>query len=307
MKNFVRFKTLVPLTLLVLLPLACTQTYSVNPVSPSAGANATNTPGGPGPSPTFTYTPGGPVPTATFTPVVPTATHTPNPTSTFTPSGGTPTYSPTPSGTFTPPMGLWVVGAYVDALENLSISGISYSVTLNGVTVDISVNHNAETTDGVTFITPLNGSIPVTYTATANMGTYSYAEYTTAVSWVYVVNDSYSLAVSSSLGTATASVNAPGDITIASNGSTASAVYPGTYQAAVVESASTGVTTYVSPTGTSVGSPYTYPSSAYPYSSPATYYTAYSAGVTDFSVTGPNVAAGSAWVGDQVVVDTTNR
>ncbi len=52
-----------------------------------------------------------------------------------------------------------------------------------------------------------------------------------------------------------------------------------------------------------MGSPFTYPLSAYP--APAgtgTYGVAYNAAVTDINVAGPNVAVGSAWVGDEVAL-----
>ncbi len=347
MENRYKLRALWIIAVLSLAPIACEKSYVTAPISASLALTPTPTnmsgfTSTPTFSPTFTFTstatnPGGATSTpSSFTPTytstfsytptftftysnTPTDTSSSTPTntsllstSTFTftktatPVPGTPTFTPTPIGT----MGLMVVGIFLEDLTNVSISGYSYSVTATTCTVYISTNLIPDTTAAVTLITPLNGSIPVTYTANTTYSGVSVAEYVAASdSFTYVPNSPYSLYAVTSLGTAAATVNAPGNITIAANGSTASAVYPGNYDSAVVEEISpAAVTTYQSPTGTSVGSPFTYPVSAYP--APAgtgTYGVAYNAAVTDIIVAGPSIAVGSAWIGDEVDLTTLTR
>jgi len=212
-----------------------------------------------------------------------------------------PTYTynfpPTPTPQYAkPPMGLWVVGSFAGSLMDYN-NGSGPSTLVNTLFV-LSVNQNAETTDGVTLITP-GGSIPASYLFTLNFGTYSMAEYAAYTQYSYVPNGAYSMSVSTSIGTATASMNAPGAISFEATGASVTATYAGNYDSGVVTRIyPSAVTTYVSP-NSSIGSPFVYPLTAYSSPSfPATFGTAYSAAITDSSVAGG--AAGSAFVGTEI-------
>ncbi len=295
-------RTLWIIAVLSLAPIACQKSYVLAPVSPLS-LTPTPTSNVPVATATFTTTSNVSSPTPTSTGLIPTSTFTITPTLV----SGTPTFTPTPT-TFVPPTGLWVVGIFLESVDNIAFEGVTETATTTDCEVYISTNLTPDTTAAVTLITPLNGSVPVTYTANTTYSGVSVAEYVAAAnSFTYVPNSPYSLYAVTSLGSAAATVNAPGDITIAADGSMASAVYPGNYDSAVVEEISpAAVTTYQSPTGTSVGSPFTYPTSAYP--APAgtgTYGVAYNAAVTDTSVT--SAAVGSAWVGDEVDLITVTR
>lgn len=197
-----------------------------------------------------------------------------------------------------------MVAAFAGDIENLS--GFPVPVTLTNNLVEISVNRAAEDTASVTLITPVEGSIPLTWSTDVNMGSYVISQFNSAAQFTYVPNGVYSISVSCSLGTASSTMNAPGQITFNSNGSSVTATYPGNYDSAQVQETSPSpVTTYISATGVNVGSPFSYPGSAYA-SAPATYVATYSAALTVFSFTGTGSATGS-FVGDQVNLSSFTR
>jgi hypothetical protein len=159
----------------------------------------------------------------------------------------------------TPGSGLWIVGA-----------AVGYSDTYSGTTINeglaevsLAVNDNPETTDAVWITTP-TGPVSLPYEASVTYSSYKFSIYTGTIT--YTAGGNYGMSVTTSLGTATASLNSvPGNIIFSSNGASVTAANPGTYDAAAVveESPSPGAT-YTSTSGTSVGSPFTFPSSAFP-------------------------------------------
>jgi hypothetical protein len=99
--------------------------------------------------------------------------------------------------------------------------GIGTAQVLN---LTVAVNSLPYTTAGVTLNTP-GGSVPMTFSSSSS----TYSLYTAASAWTYVPNGVYTLNISTSLGSASASVTAPGGITHAADGSRSSWLYPGTY------------------------------------------------------------------------------
>ena len=273
--------------------------------TPSPTVTSTSTPTN---SPTLTLT-RTPSDTATVSPTsTPSATATHSPTKTNSPTiTSTPTITPTLTP---PPLGLWVGGGFQSSysLSFSSCSPVTITSNITAMSVAISDNQAAVSTDAVTFITPY-GSIPVTYSSSVTYGTFSQAYYNTTAPWTYTPNASYSLTVVGSAGTASVTLTAPGNLTLAPDGSSASAVYPGNLDTAFVWQFCPWppVTTYSSPQGSSVGSPFTYPSSAYPAPTPETYLTSYSAGVSTPIASGTNLAAGSYWFGIQGAAITVVR
>jgi hypothetical protein len=130
--------------------------------------------------------------------------------------------------------------------------------------IAISVNRNTETTATMSLTTPLNGTIPLTYAQSADFGSYSVSEYGTFTQFTWVPNATYSVAMTTSLGTAYCSVVAPGNITFSANGASVTAGYPGDFHSGAVSRMSPSpASTYQSPVGVNIGSPFTYPGSAY--------------------------------------------
>lgn len=314
-----RFKFLSSIVMIFILTVWIQACIPTSPVSPPF------TPPNPMPkgpqSPTATFTPSFTntvcvlcTPTFTSTPTLTrTPTNTPGPgtpsntpTRTFTPSPtnttavGTPTFTPTVNATWPPiPMGLYVTAVFTSADMEV-IPG--FSVTINAVSAFLSINQAGYAGAAITLTTP-SGNIPVTWAQDINTGTYVMSQYINGgfPAFNYVPNGLYSISITNTpLGTAYASMNAPGQITFDATGSTAQAAYPGNYdQAQVMRNSPAPVTTFISPAGVNVGSPYTYPLSAYNSPSyPATFATTYAAALTIYSFTGTGSATG-AFVGNQ--------
>jgi hypothetical protein len=156
--------------------------------------------------------------------------------------------------------------------------------------------------------TPLNGTLPVTYIQSMNMGTYTVSQYATSAQYVYVPNGVYSMAMTTSLGTAYSTMNAPGLITYNANGSSVTATYPGNYHSANVTRLSPApAVTYDSGPNNDVGNPFNYPATAYNSPSyPAQFTTSFNAAMTVTSFTGTANATG-AFVGTQVLMKMFTR
>jgi hypothetical protein len=199
-----------------------------------------------------------------------------------------------------PGSGLWVVGAVVGD-ETIS-SGTTFLLGLSLVT--LSVNNHVETTDHVV-ITPPSASAPVTltYTQSITYSGYAFSQYAGSVT--YVPGGNYSMAVSTSLGTANSSLaSMPGGVVFYNNGGAVSAVYPGTYNAGVVEETNpTFALTYQSTS--SISDPFSFPSSAYG-SSPATYSSTYCTAGLNTTFSGTASATG-VFVGSGLTVQTFTR
>jgi len=258
---------------LALLPSACTKSYSLGPLAPLP------------PTPTFTNTP-----CAFCTPTF-TATATPTKTATPTPSD-TPTATPTYTTTVTVPMGLYVTGQF----EGMG-KGLGAAALANAPLVSISVNHNAETTAAVFFNTPNEGAMPLSFFGSTNYGTYTASSYTFPLpppTYTYIPNGVYFVTMTTSLGTASITVTAPGGIQFSADGSSVTCAYPGNQNVAEVERVSPGFAiTYYTPTGTNEVTPLVFPPSAYYASStPATFASMYTAGTTVTSFAGTAPATG---------------
>jgi len=201
----------------------------------------------------------------------------------------TPNLTPTSTPTVTIPMGLWVGGSFSRSYSDMSLLGIG---TFSPVTIlfSLSINHTAETTDAVTLTTPIEGAIAVPYWQNVTLGGVPVAQYASAAMFTYVPNATYSMSVSSSLGTVTSSISAPGGMTFNSNAASVTAAYPGIYDFGIISSYPSLTTVYSSYPGPSVGSPFTFPVTAY--SSPGTFYNSYAAAATVTSFSGP-AAVGS--------------
>ena len=172
--------------------------------------------------------------------------------------------------------------------------------TLVNTLITLSINHTAETTDGVTLTTPIEGAVPCTFTQAATLGGIPMAQYGTAYQYTYVPNGTYSLTVATSIGTVSSTMSAPGAISFDSSGVTATAVYPGNYDSAICTRIYPAPATTFNSGTTTVGSPFVFPPSTYSSpSNPATFGTTYSAAQTVLSFTGP-AAVGCAFVGDAV-------
>jgi hypothetical protein len=288
--NVKKFHLLIGFALMFMVliwPLACTKKFAVSlpsiPAIPTATFTVTDTPCS-GCTPTFT----------------PTTTDTRTPTKTATPTNTVfvpPTLTPTPNPTTTIPMGLFIAASFVGSLTD---TGLGYPVTSVLTLVTISVNRASETTATMSLTTPSNGVIPLTYLQSSSLGTYDVSQYGSYTQYDYVPNGLYSFAATTSLGTAYASLNAPGGISYNTNGTSVTATYPGNLdQAGVSRIYPAPVSTYTSPSGVNLGSPFTYPTLAYDSPSyPATFGTFYSASdsVTVFTGTG---GAFGALVGEE--------
>jgi hypothetical protein len=229
-----------------LIPLACQKNYHVDPLPPK------NTPT-PYLSPTRT-----PTPTITIS-----YTRTFTPSITFS-STRTFTRTPTPIPTSTPlPNGIVVAGVFDRSIFDL---GIAAPVTANAIVVALIVNTLPESTAGVTLTGP-GVTVPVPYSGVTVIGGHTYALYQTAASWNYQPGQIYDLTVSTSIGTASGSALAPGDITVAPNGLQTSWAVEGNHDYFMVQQQPSALITYqVSP---DVNSPQSIPVTAY--SAPTTY------------------------------------
>jgi len=165
----------------------------------------------------------------------------------------TPFITPTPNASFTPPPGLFC-GA-----------GISDS----HVDLILSINGAPETTAAVTLNTPGGpiGLVSSTPSSTDFLAHY----FNPAGSITYQPGWAYTLTVQTSVGSAAATVTAPGGLAIAPDGSSASWAYEGNYDFIyVLDSNITVPFTYDSLKLTSdLASPATIPATAYPH--PGTY------------------------------------
>jgi hypothetical protein len=183
------------------------------------------------------------IPTAT-----PSPTATPFPTSTGTPyptPHATPSYAP-------PPTGIYVYGL------------VQVSSNMMNFTVDLSVNGAPEATDTVNLITP-SGSIPAAFQANSSNLSQYYSGWVTAAG-NYQFGGTYVLSVSTSLGAASATLTAPGPVSIATDGSSAAWTQDGNEDYVwVQESLSPFTVTYQSyAISEDVDSPSSIPASAYP-------------------------------------------
>lgn len=258
--------------------------------SPAPTATITNTPcmiaGTPCTS-TFTFTPSfTPTLTGTFTPTLtptttatstitntptrtpsrtptgtPTTTYTPSPTPTITntpPITNTPTATPSFTPTATIPAGIFVQGGVGDS--NGSYVGFAL----------LQVNHAAETSDAVTINTPA-GSYAAPFASTI-AGGYALYQVILSPSDYQVGSSSYSMSVSTSIGTATSgSVTAPGNFSLNSGGTTLTWSTEGNLDSVLIKNGA--VTTYDSSSavGPDIDSPFAIPASAYPSSGGVTY------------------------------------
>ncbi len=208
----------------------------------------------------------------TITPAV-TSDPTPIPTNTWT---NTPTSDPTPMATQTVS---WVPTFYhtgtPTVTPNPSGIYINGGVWQTGPTsayasVQLQVNGVAETTASGTVSGP-GGTFPLVYG-----GTYQgFAQYNLPVSLTsmgaYVAGQTYSVSLTTSLGTVTASAMAPGgNIAVTPDGSTLSWDYNGTNDSLYVMNGTYGYTYDSSGYYANATSPFTIPSWAYP--GPGTYY-----------------------------------
>ena len=196
------------------------------------------------------------------------------------------------------PMGNYVLGTIVGLVSDYGSGPVT---SFGGSMVLIACNQQAVTDATVVFTAP-SGAVTLPYLYSMTYLGYSEAEYAAlSPTWSYVPGTSYSLSVSDSLGTVSASIPAPGGITwsgLITSTLTATAAYKGNYDSASVQETSpTGSLTYNSNT-TNVGSPFNFPGSAFSAAAPATFTASYSASTTQTSFTG-SPATGSAFIWSQ--------
>jgi len=173
------------------------------------------------PTPTRTITPSGPPPTATLTRTgTPSATFTPTPTLT-----GSPIWTATPTATAynTPFLGGATPGIF---WSYSAVLGSGTNGTVGNATLMMAVNLAAETTAGVTLTTSL-GDVPLTYVGSSNYGSYQLAQFS-AAPFTYQPGDTYTMTTVTSIGAATAVLQAPGGgVSLTADGKTATWAYDG--------------------------------------------------------------------------------
>jgi hypothetical protein len=141
------------------------------------------------------------------------------------------TISPTPGP---PSTGIYWLGANVT--NNFQFAGFVSQATTFQCDIFMILNGMPESTCGVTVTGP-NGSAPVTYidTFAIVMEPQIYANYGTNITaFSYQVGATYTLTTTTSIGTATASMVAPGNFIVASNGSQVTWITPGNYNGVFV-------------------------------------------------------------------------
>ena len=183
----------------------------------------------------------------------------------------TPHSSPTYMAT--PPMGIvW------DPALIMNVNGAVFS------SLYLSVNGVLEATAGVTLTTP-SGNVPYTFIA-GGSGRGSYAYYGNSVTFVYQAGQPYTLTTVTSIGTATATVIAPGgNFTLAPDDSWISWLVEGNEDFVRVMNLAMLGFTYDSETITAdIDSVFSIPPSAYP--SPGNYQLTFHAQTSNYSVTG---------------------
>jgi hypothetical protein len=152
--------------------------------------------------------------------VVPLSAPTNTPTVTSTPTS-TPTCAITP----VPYTGAAPTGIFWDFA---SVSGnLNYGTS--GASVQLSVNGYQETTAGVTLTGSDSTSAPMTYSGPITMGSSTYSNYLTNA-FTYTAGVTYTLTTATSIGTASASLPAPGNFTFAPDGSYVSWTTDATYE-----------------------------------------------------------------------------
>ena len=169
---------------------------------------------------------------------------TPTPTATLATATPTPTAG-IPNGIF------WDPGS---VYQHVLAPGEFASVSLS-----LAVNKRPETTAIVTLAGPGGASDTIPYSSTITLGGFSYAFYFSADLHVpYVAGAAYTLTSVTSIGTAAATFTAPGDITIAGDGSQVSWAYDGDSEQIAVVSPSQYDSGFSNKT-----SPFTIPVDAY--------------------------------------------
>jgi hypothetical protein len=147
---------------------------------------------------------------------------------------------------------------------------LGYTSTV--VDVYFSVNGSAESTDQV-YLTSATGSTLIPYAESITIGGQPYAHYSQTASpsntLSYVPGGSYTLSTVTSVGTARATLTAPGNITQNSNGGSTSWTVEGTNDRVYVETSGYSGTYDSLNTQADVHSPFWVPSTAYP--NPGTY------------------------------------
>ncbi len=273
MRNKLIYFALMNITLLGLLA-ACSR--PLNPARPALAPNPTDTPTSTStPSVIFSFTPTGtstPTATPSLTPTnIFTFTPSPTATSTFTAtstSTSTTTFSPTPTVTG----GIEATGICPTYLL-LTTNGSNSSDQLSNFTLILEVNGLPETTDGVTLVTP-EGNISVPFVGlrccgVPNMSGNNSADYSidlSALNRPYDGGSTYSVIITTSIGTVTSSMIAPGgNVSVSSDGVTVT--WNGNSNFNVISNSSNVYSglpyvSYTSPAG--VTSPFIFPASAYP-------------------------------------------
>ncbi len=218
-----KFLALFAFLFLLILGASCQKTYTVSPLSPGSSGSV-------------------PIPTATSTPVPFNicATLTPVPV--------------TPSGIY------WNTAEIVLGVVNYASS----TSPIFAVELDLLINGNAETTTGVTVLAGGSpyASVPYSSTTSINGVNYAYYFYYQPVGPPdYGAN--WTLVTATSIGTASATLQMPGPVTPALDGSAVSWTNSGIWSLVQVLNSS-GVTTFTTPACGTVGSPVNIPSSAYP-------------------------------------------
>ncbi len=178
----------------------------------------------------------------------PTATPAPNPLIC------TPTQTAGP-----PPNGIYWYSAQIEGIT------VSNGVTVvNGIFAQVllTVNGTAETTDTVNVSGPAGLSATIPYTDNVVVNGNTYAQYQALLSNTYQTGGSYSLTTVTSIGTASATLTAPGNITVAPDGSSASWSNGGMLNTVGIYS-SAPATVYQTATCKSESSPFAFPLSNY--------------------------------------------
>ncbi len=176
---------------------------------------------------------------------------TPTPTGTAT---AVPSATPTTTPHMTPTISVPGSGIFWGPAEIGSFPGVTGWLSL-------AVNGSPESTAGVTLTTP-SGNVPFTYSGVNG----SMAAYSPASSFTYIPGGTYTMTTVTSIGTATASLVAPGPVSIAPDGSQASWTYEGNEDYVTVQELFSpyNFTLQTYNLTSDVDSPYSIPASAYP-------------------------------------------
>lgn len=195
-----------------------------------------------------------------------------------------------------PPLGLYIVGNFNRQVNDLG-GGPATFLSAQAIVV---VDREAEIAGSVTLTTPSEVvGLTYSYSATFNYG--SYGSYSAAYyvdggsNWVtYTPGANYTMAVSTSIGSATTTAAAPGDIDFSANGASVTWQFGNFASANVTRLSPSPASTYVSTSN--INSPFTFPGSAYSSPSlPATFWSVLAVATTVTSFSG-STASGSAFI-----------